>query len=242
MRTSNKILLGVYLTAILILAGIHIALYAKYKTGGYVASKDVWKLDYTRHQLKMVKYVVATGMDNITIIPSDTAMLEIEKRNSSLVRFQVIGDSLILRGDTVITASDGSLRVQKSWSELKIYLPSDAFIKGNNAEFTLKGSTDSNKALSYDIVLDNDGKVHFSENPWNDSSNRYYRNITVHAHSSTIEFAAHTVVDEMNLDLIHSDFEDKDAVINKVSIQSDQKSRLSVTGGNLQKLNLRKEP
>ena len=242
MRTSNKILLGIYLAAILILAGIHISLYAKYKSGGYIAAKEMWRLDYTRHELKIVKYIVATGMDNITIIPSDTGFLEIEKNNSSRIRFQVTGDSLVLRGDTTMVRSDGSSQVQKSWTNVNIYLPSVSAIKGDNAEFTLRGSTDSSKALSYDITLDHEGRVRFPENPWNDSSSRFYRNVTVRADASGIELAAHAVVSEMNLTLMSSGFEDKDALINKLTIQSDQKSTLALTGGNLQKLSLRKEP
>jgi hypothetical protein len=243
MRTSNKILLSVFLAAVLVLAGIHIALYAKLKRGDFISAKEMWKLDYTRHELSMVRYVVATGMDNITIIPSDSAWLEIQKNGSSRIRFQVIGDSLILHGDTTVISTDGSSVMQKSWSGVNIYLPSFSKIRGDNAEFKLQGSADSTKAPSLDIIIDHAGKIRLAENEWNDSSNRYFKNISVLAdHSSGIELASHTQIDEMNLILMTSSFDDKEAVINRISIQSDPKSSVALTGANLQKLSLRKEP
>ncbi|MFI5155657.1 MAG: hypothetical protein ACHQEM_05705 [Chitinophagales bacterium] len=247
MRTSNKILLSVFLAAVLILAGIHIALYAKLKQGDFIPAKEMWKLDFTRHELSRVKYILAKGMDNITIIPSDTCWLEIEKNNSyhfpSSIRYQVKGDSLIMSGDTTITRNDGSSQVQKSWTNVNIYLPYGASIKGDNSEFTIKGSTDSSKALSFDITLDHEGKVHFAENEWKDSSSRFFKIVNLRAdHSSGIELAKYAVVDEMNLVLTTSSFEDKNAVINTGSIQADQKSTLALNGGNLRILDHRKEP
>jgi hypothetical protein len=247
MRTSNKILLSVFLAAVLVIAGIHIALYAKLKRGDFIAAKEIWKMDYTRHELSRVNYIVATGMDNITLIPSDTCWLEIEKNNSSRfssrIRYQVKGDSLILIGDTTIIKGDGSSQVRKSWTKLNIYLPYATTIKGDNTEFTLKGAADSSKAPSYDITLDHEGKIRFAENEWKDSSSRFFKIVNLHAdHSSGIELANYAVVDEMNLVLMTSSFEDKNAVINAGSIQADKKSTLALNGDNLQKLRQRKEP
>lgn len=243
MRTSNKILLSVFLAAVLVFAGIHIALYAKLKRGDFIGAKDMWKLDFTRHELSRVKYIVVKGMDNIALIPSDTSWLEIEKKNSSRIRYQVKGDSLIMSGDTTIIRNDGSSQVQKSWTNVNIYLPYATTITGDNTEFTLKGSTDSSKAPSYDIALDHEGKIRFAENEWKDSSSRFFKIVNLRAdRSSGIELANYAVVDEMNLVLITSSFDDKNAVINKGSIHADQKSTLALNGGNLQKLSQRKEP
>ena len=105
---------------------------------------------------------------------------------------------------------------------MNIYLPSATTIKGDNAEFTLNGSADSSKAPSYDITLDHEGKIRFAENEWNDSSSRFFKIVNLHAdHSSGIELANYAVVDEMNLVLMTSSFEDKNAVINAGSIQAD---------------------
>ena len=79
MRTSNKILLGTILTAIFLISAIHFVLYAKYKNGDYTTPKIIEFDRFDHYKIPNIKRIVASHISNITIIPSDTALMDIEK-------------------------------------------------------------------------------------------------------------------------------------------------------------------
>src|SRR6188768_830541 len=102
MKTSNKILLGAFLTSMLILVSIHITLYAKYKKGEYkVIGDEMWLPNMLTYPLGDVKYVSFENIDNVTVLQGDSSKLQYEKADEdddnilSVTRKQ---DTLFLRG------------------------------------------------------------------------------------------------------------------------------------------------
>ncbi|HVY75732.1 MAG TPA: hypothetical protein VG890_12920 [Puia sp.] len=242
MKTSNKILLTVSLIAIGTIAGVHAAFYVKYKSGDYVAVKDMEKENYARHELKPVKYLVVRGVDNLTIIPSDTAYADIQKEGSSRIRFRADGDSLVVSGDTTVTNSDGSTRTERSYANINIYMTSLDVIQASNSSFFLSGRTDSSKALSSEIVLTEGSNMQLSRNNWEDSSARYFGRITIRSGpSSQIVLNEYAVLQSLDLSLNGSGFRDEEAKIGALTISSDSSSTVELHGKNLAHLNLSKE-
>ncbi len=242
MRTSNKILLSVFLVVLLIPTFLHVALYAKYKTGNYVSMKNVVEDQYVHNHLKSVRYVVAHGLERFTIIPSDSLQLEVEKDKQGFVKFEIIGDSLVIHGDSTVIRADKTTDIIRSSQDVNLYLPSAEKIVLDYCDVTLKVNEDSSKQKSYRFDLDNSTNFQFSNNDYEDSSFKYINSLSIKAaHSCRIEFSNYKIIKDFRLDLSDSQFDDKDAQIEKLSINADKLSSITMKGDNLQKLNATKQ-
>lgn len=123
MKKSNKLLLGGFLTVVLVIAGIHIALYAKYKNGSYTLvkayrlEKDVEK-DMQHFQNVNVLRIRNVFVANIYF--RDSAA--VEKGIEDQIQYAQKGDTLFITGHY---NSEGQ---QKDRSELNVTLPYNATI------------------------------------------------------------------------------------------------------------------
>ena len=97
MKKSNKLLLGGFLTVILIIAGIHIALFAKYKNGNYTISNAIEENSNERMQsFPNVSYVVVRDVRTAGVIFSDKASVETNRED--IINYEQKGDSLVITG------------------------------------------------------------------------------------------------------------------------------------------------
>src|SRR6266700_4411475 len=99
MKTSNKILLGTFLTGMATVTLIHVALYARYKSGNIVALAGADNSQLESVSFPVIKFVSMDGLQNCTLIPADSMRLEIEKPNRSEVFFKQSGDTLFVSSD-----------------------------------------------------------------------------------------------------------------------------------------------
>jgi len=238
MRTSNKILLGIFLTPLLILTSIHVALYAKYKSGNYVTMKTVEEDRFTRTTFKNINNIAVYGLDNFNVKPADSLKLEIEKDKNGHLHYTIVGDSLIIHGDSTINRPNGSADIQRSYQVVNLYTPMIANIIADNADVNLQGSKDSLKAISYHFSLTNSAGLKV-EDYGNDSTHVYFKGLTIKASNSAgIELTAHSRVRELVLTLFESAFTDNGASIDKLVIDADKISNITLKGDNLKKLNM----
>lgn len=101
MKKSNKILLGGFLTVLLIVAGIHIALFAKYKNGNYIVIPRKVKEENERMQrFPNVSFVSIRNVHSAAVRFGDTAT--VEKDREGLIKTEQKGDSLIIIGQSFI--------------------------------------------------------------------------------------------------------------------------------------------
>src|SRR5687768_8086771 len=101
MKTSNKILLGTFVTALLILAGVHIAIYARFHGGhftekGFNAALDP---DMKRYPLDKVAYIKVHNV-SVNIHPDKDAapLLVYSKHEENRYKIERKGDTLVLSG------------------------------------------------------------------------------------------------------------------------------------------------
>src|ERR1700733_3371730 len=156
MRTSNKILLGIFVGPLIIITCIHVALYAKYKSGHYVAMQTVQEDRYTTAYYKNISTVSVYGLNNFTIKPSDSIKLEVEKSRDGHLHYSFDGNTLVIHGDTTIKHSNGTSDYNRSYESVTLYLPLGTTVSADNAEITLYGTKDSLKAQAYHFTLVND--------------------------------------------------------------------------------------
>jgi hypothetical protein len=80
MKTSNKILLVAFITALLILISINVAIYAKYREGEFtVMTDDYWMPNMASISMQDVKYVSLDNIENISVHVSDSNVLKYDK-------------------------------------------------------------------------------------------------------------------------------------------------------------------
>lgn len=243
MRTSNKIVLGIILAPLVALSSLHVALFAKYKSGNYVSMKTVQQDRFDRPALKNIDNIEVYGLENFSITPADSFAIEIEKSKYGHLHYTVKGNSLVIHGDSIIQHPDGTTDVMRSNENVNLYLPSVKNIIADNSDVRLKGSKDSSKAGSYHFSLLHAAGFKIEENGWQDSTYKYFKGLTIHAdHSANIEIPAYTHIAELNLTMLESQFIDNDAQIGKLTIDVDKKSSVTLKGDNLKKLNLVKQP
>jgi hypothetical protein len=96
MKKSNKLLLGAFLTVILTITGIHIALYAKYKTGNYTIHHRENDEDDRMQTFPGVSFVIVRHVGTVTVMFGDTAA--VEKTQENIIKYEQKGDSLFITG------------------------------------------------------------------------------------------------------------------------------------------------
>jgi hypothetical protein len=242
MRTSNKILLGIFLGPLIILTLLQLTLYAKLKSGHFVVLKTVQEDRYIRLAPKNINNIAVYGLNNFRIISSDSLKLEIEKDERSHLHYVISGDSLIIHGDSIINQPGRESDIERSYQSVNLYLPSVVAIAADNSDITVEGSKDSLNAKSYHFTLTNSAGLKIEDNG-DDSKQVYFKTLGIQAsHSAGIELTGHTCVSDLQLSLIQSAFTDNGAFVNQLSIDADKTSNISLKGDNLQKLNLIKKP
>jgi len=237
MRTSNKIILGIFLAPLIILTALHLTLYAKYKSGNYTVMKTVTEDRFTRLVLTHIVSVSVYGLNDFNIMPSDTTKLEIEKEHDRL-HYVVNGDSLVIRGDSANDQSQGSTRNHHA---VNVYLPQGATIRANNSGIELRGSKDTLTAISYRFTLSNSSNFRIREDA--SSAAAYFKELVFFAAGeSKIELTGATRISNMQLQLQATEFTDNGASIDNLSIVADKKSRVILQGDNVAKLQQPKQP
>jgi len=234
MKTSNKILLGIFLSPLLVIAAINLTLYAKYKSGHYVAMATVEQDRFIRETLKNIRYVAVYGINNLGIQSADTAKLEIEKDAHGHLHYNIHGDSLIIHGDSAVRRGTEN-EILRSYQSVNLYLPGEAYIIADNSDVYLKGSKDSTKAKSYQFQLSGSTSCKMRETD-PETALQYFNTIVVQAKEAQMELSDNARVKQLNLSLQNTGFDDKNALIESLSIDADKASSLTLKGDNLKKM------
>ncbi|MEO5682421.1 MAG: hypothetical protein ABIQ88_07245 [Chitinophagaceae bacterium] len=236
MRTSNKIILGIFLGPLIILISLQLALYAKYKSGHYVILKSVQEDRFLRPVLKNISTVTVYGLNNFHVHPADTLRLEIEKDKKSHLHYTVNGNALIIHGDSVVRRPGNDDDVLRSYQDVNLYLPAGGVVTADNSEVILHGSKDSVKAGSYQFSLVNAASLKVDQNG-DDAAPIYFKGLAIQAsHAAGIQLMHYARVFDLKLNLIQSAFSDEGAFIDKLVVDTDTLSNISLKGDNLRKI------
>jgi hypothetical protein len=243
MRTSNKILLALLIVPMVILSIIHAAIFTQYKSGHYITMKDFRDTRFEKQSFKNLPFIVLSGLDNVNIYPSDTLKLEIEKSERRSLKYKLQGDSLIIKGDSIINNPDGIKENLHNPQEVNLYLPNTEYIKVTNCEIQIEPVKDSSQAKSYVFYLNSSSRLSISNNNLQDSSKKYFNKLLINANgNSFVDLSGYLNLHELQLKLSNgSQFDDQNSFINTLDINADKKSTIKLTGENLRKSTIVKE-
>ena len=157
MKKSNKILMVIFLTAILIVAGIHVSLYAKYKSGNVSAyTEQQPNENLETYPLSNRQQVRLENIGTVLVYVSATPSLKYEKGQKD-IKVTEEGGVLVVSAPKW-TTGDGSRDVA-----VRIYADSSLLVSLKNSRAILYNTGDSNSHLN--IVLDDARLVTSDDTP-----------------------------------------------------------------------------
>jgi hypothetical protein len=229
MKKSNKLLLGGFLTVMVMIAGIHIALFAKYKNGDYTIFHPEDNRGKDRMQsFPGVSYVMIRNLRGVTIQFGEKA--EGEKNKEDVVQYQQKGDSLVITGLDFTGEPDGRRLVN-------VTLPYNATLLADNSLLYFeKGKTgiDTNPM----IYLQKSHAVFFNA----DAPFRLGHVKVIASDSSMVVFHSNTQVNHLEVQLSNSALEYNEGDVGELSIVTDSISRISLQSKHLLKAKITTVP
>lgn len=231
MKKSNKLLLGGFLTVILMITGIHIALFAKYKNGNYTIFHPEDKRQESRMQsFPAVSFVIVRNVGGATVRFGEKA--EMEKDKEEVVQYIQQGDSLIITGKYFLDGPDGRRR---NW--INLTLPYNATLSAVNS-FVYFEKGEKTAEINPVIYLQKSHAVFVkSATPF------LMGHVTIIASdSSSAVFQGNTQVNHLELQLSKSTLEYNEGDAGQLSIVTDSLSRLYLQSKHLLKAKISTVP
>jgi hypothetical protein len=236
MKTSNKILMGLFIAVLLLIISIHVALTQKYKDGRFVVTKPGQNRDSIT--IRPAKYVKLIGLENVAVIPSGSFRLEVAKNTPSSFRHYVSGDTLVLTsGNGASSAADDFNRV-RIYQEISLYLPQVSLIQAENTNLSITGQTDSAQGTTTRVELIQ-SRLSFRHRSAENEAARYFGDVFVTAkQGSEVELSSSNIhFDTLAFELEKSTLRDIEAgQIKNLIVKADDSSVVQVSGHNFRKL------
>jgi hypothetical protein len=232
MRTSNKILLGTFVAAILIMTSIYVTLYAKIKSGDLVDLRSAPPpQSMEKHATPNIKHVMVTGMEECRVIYSDTPRLELTKNWKEHLKWKVEGDSLVIEG----IGNRNYVMGERVYVPIDLYLPADVNLYARYSKLFLRGSEDSAKAFSR-VVNVQHGHVFVAVNSHTTGS-VYWKNLIINSQNGIVSISPEADIQEAVITLnSNAEFFDEGARFDSISFKVDSTSKVNLRAGSLEKL------
>lgn len=232
MKTSNKILLGIFLAIILMTTTVQLMVFAKYKRGDYVAFQRDKFIKVASVNLPATRFVAVKNLGTCVLINSDTTRFETDQDKAGKISYRVINDTLIICGDTTLTA-DQMQRTGRNYQLVKIFIPATVPVNATSCNLFINGSVDSVHAPSYNIHLSNKSELNIRDSYGITS---YFGRLLVISDHSGISLNNKVVVSDLNLTLADSRMDYSEATIKKLALETDSNSYIALSGRNLKAL------
>jgi len=238
MKTSNKILLGIFLAIILLTTVVQLMVLAKYKRGEYAAFQRDKYLAVTKLSIPPVRFVSIIGLGNCVLRNSDSIKLEVEDYNDGKLLYSVKNDTLIING--VVKEKNDNPAKQVPYSKLvNVYVPAAVQVRAAYSIVHLVGS-DTLSIPSYTVHLEKSSSldliVQNNANTIIGIRQQYFNQLHLSSESSNIKLVLGAIVNDLHLQLVNSSIDDKEAEIKDLSIEADSYSSIKLSGQNIKGL------
>lgn len=232
MKTSNKILIGIFLAVIILTTSIHLYVYAKYKRGDYVPFQRESAVFMDRVDVPGARFVSITGLGSVELINSDTAKFEIDKDKKHRITYRMVKDTLVITDPTITL--EQLERGSRNYQRFKLYLPASTPVQTTYAGIMIRGNVDSTKAPSFIVNM---GKETWLSMPGNEQEAMYINQLTIFSNGSTLNLEDNVVVNELDLKLINKAHADtKQSEIRKLTLDVDSRSTINLSGNSIKTL------
>lgn len=174
MKTSDKLLLGFSLASLGMFGGIHLVLYAEYKSGNILEEKELHNEQFIRFRMPQPRYLSLQGTIWVNILPSDSFYVEFPKKliypadvffqrtknspDPALPRYQQKGDTLTIMGnnkDVPIHRPFADPGYETSVPAINVYCRGLQEIDLRNGQVLLKGAGSASPLVTVRLRLEN---------------------------------------------------------------------------------------
>ena len=173
MKTSDKILLGFSVGALGLFGALHLVLYAEYKNGNILDTKELHDEQFNRFRLPQPNYLFLRGTIWVNIFPSDSCYIEFPKKaidpgegifvqkmatnRPSLPHYQQKGDTLVIDGnnDRPIHRGFADPGYRSSVPVVNVYCRHLREIRVLNGQVMLKGATGAATPVAGRLEVEN---------------------------------------------------------------------------------------
>ena len=228
MKKSNKILLGGFLTVILLITGIHITLYAKYKNGHYT----VYQPGDNEKAPAMQSFpgISVITIRNGTAVISFGDVLSVEKGKEKSIQYIQQGDSL------VISPRNEEERFMNR-SPVKLILPLNVTISAYNSNISFEKGKENPGANPTIFLYNSNSTFAFS------GKAIQLGHVKVNASdNSTAALHGNSQLGHLEVELKNSSLEDDGGDIGQLSIATDSASQLRLQSKHLLKAKITSIP
>lgn len=236
MKTSNKLLIGIFLIILILITTTQLMVYVKYKRGEVTSFKREQFDPMTSLPIPAVRFISVKGLGSCAVKPANTLKLEIQQDNVNVIKYHMANDTLVIVGDASMTDEEmdkGGLN--RNFSLVNIYLPASVQLKGTYSNFRVWGADDSLAAPSYTFYLEKNSNL-FVNFKGPDNTSVYFNQLNIHGERSTVDLNEHAVLNELNLQLNDSKINDNAATVRKINMGSDNNSSINLSGKNVKAL------
>jgi hypothetical protein len=234
MKTSNKLLIGIFLIILILITVTQLMVYAKYKRGEVTSFKREQFDPMTSLPLPAVRFISLQGLGTCAVKPADTLKLEIQQDNTDIMKYHIVNDTLVVIGN-IKTTEEELEKGSRNFSRVNIYLPASIPLKGAYSNFRVWGADDSLVAPSYTFNLEKNSNL-FINFKGADNASVYFNQLNIHGQRSTVDLNEHVLVNHLNLQLTDSKINDNSAIIRKITMESDNNSSINLSGKNVKAL------
>jgi len=230
MKKSNKLLLFGFTLGLVLIAAIHITLYAKYKNGDYTIYHAEDDLAPNSMQLfPNILFVTIRNVPDATVRFGDVA--EVPKNQEENIQYVQKGDTLLITGSKPVNSRD----FNNDFDEHLVFnLPRNATLSVFNSSLSFyagKKNLENNPVIFLQkaevLFSGRDGLLQLEHVKFDASD------------SSAILFYNKTQVNQLEAKLSNSSFEYGDGSLGQLSIETDSVSRISLPSKHLLKANIK---
>jgi hypothetical protein len=235
MKTSNKLLLGIFLSILLLTTTIQLMVFAKYKRGDYTPFHREEFYSLNKFTLPPVRFVSITGLGNCVISNSDSTRLEVQDYKDSQIVYSVQNETLIINVKNIANRSDNK-NEPLSYKLVNVYVPASVLIKAASSHIRLAGAPDSANAPSFNVQLESGSNLGvYNKNQ--EDADMYFNRLQVVSESSNIQLDDHIIINSLQLDrMVSSELDDKNALLKSITIHADDNSKVNLSGKNVKAL------
>jgi len=217
MKRSNKLLLGGFLTIILIMVAIHISLFAKYRAGNYTLYNDDLA-PMAMQAFPTTKFISLNNLPNVEVRFADT--MKVEKVDGDQIQFSQ-------RGDTLHVSPKDTSEENGYEEKLTIHIPTNTLLSATNSQVVFHSSPRAKKGSA--AIFLNRSKLLFLSPEGH--INIGALKITA-ANKSSVSFQ-NSVIDQLDVQLLNSSLRDTEGSIGLLSITTDSLSQINLQAKHL---------
>lgn len=219
MKKSNKILLGGFLTAVLLLTAVHIGLFAKYKTGAFTAYNEEDDLQpMSLQSFPHIKFVSVKNVNNVRLSFADTARVE------SMDKEWMDEISLSQSGDTLhLTGPDVSKHPNTYFRPLSVFVPQGADVNAENSSLSFQAYNKFKSIFPLSLHL-NKSRIIFEGH----ESPLQLGDVKLFAENESNVELQNVAIKNMDATLKKSSFVDTEGSIEELNIITDSASQISL--------------